>query len=631
MSAVPTHHPYRSLSTSGWIFLMWLAVAAAAVALLFHASAWIVAAVTGSPGPTLAATVDAIRSTPTNPVAGYEAVPGPAPAIYTVLVVLVLAFVVGGFLLAMVVGRAVVDRRTNRTTPRALREMHERQAAAKARDVLKGTALAARLQDKDKISPTELLVGVGSLRGVELYAQHEDSALVVAPPRSGKTMYYVVGKILDAPGPVVATGTKNDIVFLTAAQRAEAGRVHVLDFSGITGWPEGFQWDPVAGCADPEEALERGRAWASADPGKGRGGNAEWFSARAGEVLAYLLHAAALKPNGSVLDVVRWAADFTDNEPITVLRDQGTSTVDADPRKAIVDLDDALAGSQLEAPEPITMADIGTRTWADLLQARTQSGADDTSGSLQMTLSGVLAPLTSPKVLRAMCPDKDEHGNSQGFDVDAFLDGRNTLYLLSGKGSANVAPLITTLTDVILRTAVTRSQTSPGGRLWPPLRAMLEEAANVAPLPDLPSLMSDSGGRGISVHVVVQSHAQMDARWGSDGADAIRAAATVHLYLPGIKEDDVLKELSERTGRYRAGRVSYSSGHTGGSVSTSSEWENVMTPEDIRTMPVGTGLLAYRNLKLAHVDLTPWWKRADSKKVEAGLAKVQELTGRSID
>ncbi|UTT61322.1 type IV secretory system conjugative DNA transfer family protein [Cellulosimicrobium cellulans] len=623
---MPAHRPYRSLSTSGWILVMWLTVAAAAVAALFHASAWIVAAVTGNPGPAPVATLDAIRSTPTNPVAGYDVAPGPAPAVYTVLVVLVLALVIGGFLLAMVVGRAVVDRRTNRTTPRALRDMHERQAAAKARDVLKGTALAARLQAKEKISPNELLVEMGSLRGVELYAQHEDSALVVAPPRSGKTMFYVVGKILDAPGPVVATGTKNDIVFLTAALRAEAGRVHVLDFSGITGWPEGFQWDPVVGCADPEEALERGRAWASADPGKGRGGNAEWFSARAGEVLAYLLHAAALKPGGNVLDVVRWAADFTDNEPITVLRDQGTSTLDADPREAVAA--DAVAAEDVE---PVTMADFGTHTWADLLQARTQSGADDTSGSLQMTLSGVLAPLTSPKVLQAMCPGTDKDGKSKGFDVEAFLDGRNTLYLLSGKGSANVAPLITTLTDVILRTAVTRSQKSPGGRLWPPLRAELEEAANVAPLPDLPSLMSDSGGRGISVHVIVQSHAQMDARWGSDGADAIRAAATAHLYLPGIKEDDVLKELSERTGRYRAGRVSYSSGHTGGSVSTSSEWENVMTPEDIRTMPVGTGLLAYRNLKLAHVNLTPWWKRADRKKIEAGLGKVQKLTGRRID
>ena len=621
MSTGPTHRPYRSLSTSGWIFLMWLAVAAAAVAALFHAAAWIVATSTGNPGPSPADTVDAIRSTPTNPVSGYAAAPGPAPAVYTVLVVLVLAVVVGGFLLAMAVGRTVVDRRTNRTTPRALRDMHERRAAAKARDVLKSTALAARLQEKAKIGAAELLVGVGSLRGVELYAQHEDSVLVVAPPRSGKTMYFVVDKILDAPGPVVATGTKNDIVFLTAALRAEVGTVSVLDFTGLTGWPEGFQWDPVKGCADPEEALERGRAWASADPGKGRGGNAEWFSARAGEVLAYLLHAAALKPCGNVLDVVRWAADFSDNEPITVLRDQGTSTLDADPREVIAGEDVAA-----EDAEPVTMADFGTHTWADLLQARTQSGADDTSGSLQMTLSGVLAPLTSPKVLQAMCPPK-----GKGFDVEAFLDGRNTLYLLSGKGSANVAPLITTLTDVILRTALTRSQKSPGGRLWPPLRAELEEAANVAPLPDLPSLMSDSGGRGISVHVIVQSHAQMDARWGSDGADAIRAAATAHLYLPGIKEDDVLKELSERTGRYRANRVSYSSGHTGGSVSTSSEWENVMTPEDIRTMPVGTGLLAYRNLKLAHVNLTPWWKRADRKQIEAGLTKVQELTGRRMD
>ncbi|WP_402378030.1 TraM recognition domain-containing protein [Isoptericola rhizosphaerae] len=615
--------PRRSTENLIFIAVLWLLLAATLAGTLLHAVTWAVATVTSRPVPDVGDTLNAVRASPTNPVAGYTDAPGSPALIYTLVAVVVVTLLVGGVWLALTVAGRIYDLRTNRATPRTHREMRERAALAKAGETLAATPAAEQFKSTAKGRPvsTELLVPVGSLRGKHLYAQHEDSVLGHAPPRSGKSMFLVVPWILDAPGPVVATGTKNDVVFLTAAAREEKGTVHVLDFDDITGWPETLQWNPVMGCADPDEAIHRGRAWASAEPIAGTGGNSEWFKARAGEVLAYLMHAAALKPGGNMGDVVRWAADFNDNEPVRILRDQGTSTIQADPRE---DTPAASAAEPLPIPAPV---DFGTQTWADLLTARTQSAAGDTTGSLQMTLSGVLAPLTSPKVLRSVCP------SGRGFDVEEFLDGSNTLYLLSSDGAGNVAPLITALADTVVRAAKTRSQKSPGGRLWPPLRLVLEEAANVAPLPNLPGLMSDSGGRGITTMVIVQSHAQMIERWGRSGADAIRAAATVHLYLPGIKESDVLKELSDRTDRYRARRYSHSSGgQYGGSTSTSSEWENVMTPEAIRKMDVGTGLLVYRALKAAHVNLpTPWWKREDRKTIAAGLKTIEERTGRRMD
>src|SRR5674476_484323 len=102
------------------------------------------------------------------------------------------------------------------------------------------------------------------------------------------------------------------------------------------------------------------------------------------------------------------------------------------------------------------------------------------------------------------------------------------------------------------------------------------------------------------------------------------------MYLPGIKEIDRLRELSEATGRYRASRTSYSTGQAHGSVSTSSEWENVMSGDDIRRMDVGTGLLFYRGLKAAHVNLTPWWDRPDSEAIRESKEDIEQMTGRAM-
>jgi len=581
---MPTHRPYHSLSTSVTILLAWVGCAAVLAGLLLHLAVLTTAAVTSHSLPGLKDTVEALRDSPTNPVAGYPTPMGPAGLVYVLLAVMILAVAGGGFWVAMLIAERAEDKRTGRTTPRHLRPLHEAAAAKRAREILPAAAAAA--------DPARLLVSLGSLQGTPLYGQHEDSFCLVAPARSGKTMYLAVPWVLDAPGPVVATGTKNDLTYLTARPRQLVGKVLAMDPSDVAGWPHPLRWNPVLGCLDPDEALERGRAWAAGDPGKVGGKNSEWFNARAGEVLAYLLHAAALKPEGSMRDVMRWSADFADDEPVRLLTDSPHAE------------------------------QVG---WADLLKARTQSRAGETTDSLRMTLSGLLAPLTSPRVLEAVCPPAGEE-----FDVEDFLSGPNTLYLLSGHGAGNVAPLMTMLTDHIVRCAQRLSQRKPGGRLWPPLRLVLDEAANVAPLPDLPALMSDSGGRGITTMVICQSFPQMDDRWGREGAEAMRANATVTMYLPGIKEVDRLRELSEATGRYRASRTSYSTGRAHGSVSTSSEWENVMSGDDIRRMDVGTGLLFYRGLKAAHVNLTPWWDRPDSEAIRESKEDIEQMTGRAM-
>src|SRR5699024_12327006 len=53
-------------------------------------------------------------------------------------------------------------------------------------------------------------------------------------------------------------------------------------------------------------------------------------------------------------------------------------------------------------------------------------------------------------------------------------------------------------------------------------RSVIDEATNIAPLPEMDQMMSDTGGRGISLRALVQTYAQMEEAWGPKKALSIR-------------------------------------------------------------------------------------------------------------
>ena len=353
--------------------------------------------------------------------------------------------------------------------------------------------------------------------GAPVRARGEDSALTIAPARAGKTTRLAAGRIVDAPGAVVATSTKADLVRLTAYARNGHPRVHVFDPDRLLGWPTTCRWDATAGCGDVREAMTRARAMVAARP-LGDGRNASFFEGASQTVLAALLHAAALDGR-SMADVLAWARDFTDDTPYDILRTHPAAS----------------------------------HGWVDDLRTFCRAGAPETVSSTAMSLGLVLGALTDPAVLDLLCPEP-----GTGLDVEKFVrDGTDTLYLVS-EGGAGVptAPLVTAFAAAVVTAARRRSQTSPTGRLDPPLTLVLDEAANVAPLPDLPTLMADGGGRGITTWAFVQSFAQLRARWGRDGADTIWGATSIKLILGGCTEADDLERLSKIIGDRRVPRRS---------------------------------------------------------------------------
>jgi hypothetical protein len=88
----------------------------------------------------------------------------------------------------------------------------------------------------------------------------ENPTGTLAPTQSGKSRRDLVHKVIGAPGAMLCSTTKPDLLEFSGLLRAErpgAGPVLVADVTGAVGWPARLQWSPVQGCQDPSVAFRR--------------------------------------------------------------------------------------------------------------------------------------------------------------------------------------------------------------------------------------------------------------------------------------------------------------------------------------------------------------------------------------
>lgn len=446
--------------------------------------------------------------------------------------------------------------------------------------VLPRSARSARRVGMSQYGPT-----IGTLIGPSrpvLFARWEDSTIAVAPPRGGKTTAIGIPRVLEAPGAVVATSTKADVLTATATARSKLGNVWVLDGEGIADPLAGswlaLRWDPLVGCQDPQVAIRRAEAIVGARPlGSVRGG--DFFAGQANDILRCWLMAAAI--GGYRIDVLpRWLHNLADPAPAELL----------------------------DGPRP---------DWATRLRSLAVNTAGEMVGGIIGTLQLVLSPLDSPRIAAICLPTRHA-----AFDIDTFCRSTDSLYLLT-EGAANSAgPFITALVDEIMHTARRASQRAVGGRLDPPLSVVLDEPAHTAAMPKLPTYMSDSGGRGISLCLMPQGWGQMRARWQQDGAKEILNSATCALVMGGSKESDFLEDISKLAGEYRRPQRTVSRSSSGHGVQRSDHLERIITAGDVRTIGDGKALLLYQRLPPAIVQLPAWYAGTRRKQITADIAAL---------
>jgi type IV secretory pathway TraG/TraD family ATPase VirD4 len=180
---------------------------------------------------------------------------------------------------------------------------------------------------------------------------------------------------------------------------------------------------------------------------------------------------------------------------------------------------------------------------------------------------------------------------------------------LSRDGSDSAAPLVAALADQLLQAAITTATEQPTGRLDPPLVAVLDEAANIVRLSDLPDLYSHLGSGGIVPLGILQSWPQGERVWGREGMRALWDAATVKLVGADLDDAQLLGDVSRLAGETPVESVGWQSGQQHHSTSSSTTWRPVLPVDEIRALPDGHALLLTARGPPTRTRLEPYWTR----------------------
>ena len=417
---------------------------------------------------------------------------------------------------------------------------------------------------------------IGRLPARTLAAEPEVQPMVVSPPRVGKSSGYVIPWLLDHDGPALALSTKLDTYNATAPYRRSLGRVWVYDPFG-DGPSAGFS--PLVPARTWSGALRAGEALASAaHPDQANAAN-EFWDKEAASMLAPLLYAAALAGEG-MDEVVRWldARDF--QGALSVLKRAGASA----------------ASDQLEG--------VGRRD-------------ERNRETTVMSALNLLRAYRYPQV--ASCASSD-------LTPELFLDGKaNTIYVVAAEHDQEILrPVILALIAAMYQAAIVKARKS--GALDPRFFVILDEAANIAPVRNLASWLSQCGDHGIVIATLWQSIAQIDHRYGRAARDAICAASTAQVFLPPLADPTTVGYLTELLGEESVANASTSTGISRHTLTVAHQ--KAGPAPWLRQIARGQAFLLYRDLPPAVVHSPRWFEDPRFERY-ARLLKADKVRGSS--
>lgn len=421
-----------------------------------------------------------------------------------------------------------------------------------------------------------------TLAGRQLVSGWENVCVDIWGPRTGKTTSRAIPGVVEAPGAVLATSNKRDLVDATRGVREKVGDVWVFDPQGICEErPDSWWWNPLSFVTNEVKAQELAGHFAAGS----RAGDARpdaFFDPAGQELLAGLLLAAALS-NESISKVYYWLNRETEDSPVRILEAGGYS-----------EMADSVRG-HIYAP-------------------------DKQRGGVYGTARQMASCLTNQAVLRWITP-QGPHDTRKQFDPHEFVKGRNTLFSLSKEGKGTAGPLVTALTVAVVDAAESLA-VKEGGRLRLPLVAMLDEAANVCRWSELPNLYSHYGSRGIVICTILQSWSQGKEVWGENGMKKLWSAANIKVFGGGVSEADFLEDVSRLIGDYIYSNDTSSRGKQGTTWSHDPDRKDrILDAAELGAMPRGRAVVFASGAPAVLVKTQPWFEGKHKEEIEESLSR----------
>ena len=396
-------------------------------------------------------------------------------------------------------------------------------------------------------------------------AERAQSVIVFGPTQSHKTSGLAVPAILEWQGPVVASSVKTDLMEHTASHRETRGTVHCFDPSGATGSTgvAPATWSPLPASATWPGARRAASGLTEvARSSIGTMSDGDFWYATAARLLAPLLFAAAFGRRG-LDDVIRWVETQEEAEVLDLLAASGVPEA----RQA------ALSAFAKEERQ---------------------------RSSIYTTVETVLEPL-------AGMSGAGDAADGSTVDPARLVAGDNTLYLCApAHDQRRLTPLFVSVVRQILE-HVYDHVTRTGRPLDPPLLVVLDEAANIAPLPDLDALASTAAGHGVQLVTIWHDLSQITARYGPRATTVVNNHRA-KLFLSGISDPATLDHASRLIGDEELLLPATTRGGPAGPSTTHSPALRPLAPGDaLRRIPPGGGVLVYGDLPPARLRLRTWF------------------------
>ncbi|MFE2093680.1 type IV secretory system conjugative DNA transfer family protein [Streptomyces sp. NPDC059460] len=287
----------------------------------------------------------------------------------------------------------------------------------------------------------------------------------------------VVQAIREADGPALVITSDPTVWAETKDARAKLGPVLVYDPGHLCDTPARLHWSPTAGCEQPDTAAARAAALLAPVRPQAR---IDAMTAETAETLLQCwLHAAAIDGR-PFRQVHRWALGGNAHEPVRLLRTHP---------KAASGLAGLLESALTGHPERREMAQ-------------------------ELTVRA-FAALSSVHIREACTPNR-----ADSVVLESFAGEGGTLYVVGEsiedpRSTPGAMPLLTALASHVVEHGRRMAARSTDGRLDPPMALVLDDVAAVAPLPQLPELLSTGQDQGLPTLVLLRSKEQARARWSS--------------------------------------------------------------------------------------------------------------------
>ena len=438
-------------------------------------------------------------------------------------------------------------------------------------------------------------------------AEARTGVCIVGPSQSGKTSGLCVPALLELgpdAGAVIAASVKGDLLAVTGERRARLGDVKVFDPTCVV-VDRSATWTPLraAGTVTGAQAAARGLVDVA---GRGRLEDAEFWMAAAKELLWPLLYLAA-RSGDAMADVVRWVT--THDRPIfsregavvregevagrlRALRPDSDTTLEADGP-----LVQGRPVRPAQAPTPGAPADEATLALHAL--AGVWACDERTRSAIYTTARTVIEAWSDPVVARA----------AAGCEItpEWLLAGDNTLYVVApARDQARLRPVFASLVADLVHEAF-EIATRRGGDLPTPLLALLDEAANICPVKELPAWTATCASHGITLVTVWQDRSQQRLRYGREGAETIWNNSGAKVVLSGLADHataEITALLGEEDHQQHGSSIDLALGRR--SLSTHTATRRLVSEDSLRRQRPGQGLLVYKDLPPVRLTLRPW-------------------------